>query len=170
MRFFGRALLSSAVVLAACAGADSPSDTVAAANNAATPAPNSGAQNAAPAAAVTGQTHEVQMVLDGGQYKFVPAQITVKEGDAIKFNMVSGGPHNVAFDPADIPDDMEPVLAANMPAEGGGMSKMAPLIGPLLMQPGTSYTVSFAGIKPGAYPFNCTPHLAMGMVGTVTVQ
>jgi plastocyanin len=84
--------------------------------------------------------------------------------------MVSGGPHNVAFDPADIPDDMEPVLVANMPNEGGGMTKMAPLTGPLLMQPNTSYTVSFAGIKPGAYPFNCTPHLAMGMVGTVTVQ
>jgi plastocyanin len=169
MRLFGRTLLSSAVVLVACAGGDSPSDTVAA-NNPATPTPSTGAQTAAPAAAVAGQTHQVDMVLDAGQYKFVPAEITVKEGDAIKFNMVSGGPHNVAFDPANIPDDMEPVLAANMPAEGGGMTKMAPLIGPLLMQVGTSYTVSFAGIKPGAYPFNCTPHLAMGMVGTVTVQ
>ncbi|HUF29662.1 MAG TPA: plastocyanin/azurin family copper-binding protein, partial [Gemmatimonadaceae bacterium] len=167
MQFLGRALLTSAVVLAACAGGDSPSDTVAANSPATTP--STGAQTASPAA-VTGQTHEVDMVIDGSEYKYVPSEITVKAGDAIKFNMVSGGPHNVAFEPEDIPEDMRAVLAANMPAEGGGMTKLSPLMGPLLMQPGTSYTISFAGIKPGAYPFNCTPHLAMGMVGTVTVQ
>ena len=29
--------------------------------------------------------------------------------------------------------------------------------------------IAFAGIKPGKYSFNCTPHLAMNMKGTVTV-
>jgi plastocyanin len=169
MQFLGRALLASAVVLAACAGGDSPADTTAAAaNGAASPAPANTAAPAATTPAVTGTTHEVQMVLEGGKYLYVPAQITVKEGDAIKFINVSGGPHNVAFKPEQIPDDVEAQLAANMPA--GAMAKMGPMVGPLLMQPNETYTVSFAGIKAGQYPFVCTPHEAMGMTGTVTVE
>jgi plastocyanin len=169
MQFFGRALLASAVVLSACAGGDSPADTAMAANGA-TPAAAPATAAAAPAAApaVTGTTHEVQMVIEGGKYLYVPAQITVKEGDAIKFINVSGGPHNVAFKAEDVPDDVETQLVNNMPA--GAMAKLGPLVGPLLMQPNEAYTVSFAGIKPGAYPFHCTPHEMMGMVGTVTVQ
>jgi plastocyanin len=30
--------------------------------------------------------------------------------------------------------------------------------------------LSFAGIKPGKYPYHCTPHLAMGMKGEITVE
>ena len=168
MQFFGRALLASAVVLTACAGGDSPADTATAANGTASPAPATNAAAPAAAPAVTGTTHEVQMVIDGGKYLYVPAQITVKEGDAIKFINVSGGPHNVAFKPEQIPDDVETQLANNMPA--GAMAKMGPLVGPLLMQPNEAYTISFAGIKPGEYPFVCTPHEMMGMVGSVTVQ
>lgn len=172
MQFLGRALLASAVALAACAGGDSPADTVAAANGTPAPATSSAAPAATtPAAntpAVTGTTHEVQMVLEGGKYLYVPANITVKEGDAIKFINVSGGPHNVAFKPEQIPDDVETQLANNMP--NGAMPKLQPLAGPLLMQPNEAYTISFAGIKAGEYPFVCTPHELMGMVGKVTVQ
>jgi plastocyanin len=172
MQLFGRALIASAVVLAACAGAggeSAPADstTVVASNAAMAPAP-AATQAAEPAAAVTGQTHDVQMVLDNGQYKYVPDKITAKEGDAIKFINVSGGPHNVQFKEENVPDDMEAQLANNMPA--GAMAKLGPLSGPLLMQPNESYTVSFVGIKPGEYPFTCTPHEAMGMNGSVTVQ
>lgn len=170
MQFLGRTLLASAVALAACAGTDSPAaDTAASANNSATPAPATTADAAAPAAApVTGTTHEVQMVLEGGKYLFIPAQITVKEGDAIKYINVSGGPHNVQFKAENVPDDMEDQLASNMPS--GAMAKLGPMSGPLLMQPNETYTVSFAGIKAGEYPFTCTPHEAMGMNGSVTVQ
>ena len=37
------------------------------------------------------------MIGDAKGYRFEPADITIKQGDAIKFIMVSGGPHNVAF-------------------------------------------------------------------------
>lgn len=169
MQFLGRALLASAVFLAACAGGDSSADTTTAANGSASPAPaSSSSAPTTPAPAVTGTTHEVQMVLENGKYLYVPAQITVKEGDAIKFINVSGGPHNVAFKPDQIPDDVETLLANNMP--NGAMPKLAPMTGPLLMGANEAYTVSFAGIKPGQYPFVCTPHEAMGMTGTVTVQ
>lgn len=172
MQLFGRALLASAVVLAACAGGESsPADSTAvvASNAAMAPVP-AATQAAEPAAAVTGQTHEVQMVLDNGQYKYVPDKITAKEGDAIKFINVSGFPHNISFKPDQIPDDVEATLAQNMPANAYGMAKMGPTVGPLLTQANQTYTISLAGMKAGEYPFVCTPHEAMGMKGTITIQ
>jgi plastocyanin len=114
-------------------------------------------------APITGTTHEVRMVLDGTTYKYDPANITVKAGDGIKFIMVSGGPHNVAFDPAAIPADMKDQLWANMPNSVDGQ-------GPILTDPNAEWTLSLGNIKPGTYPFFCTPHLAMNMKGEITVQ
>ena len=166
MRFLGIAVVSSVLVLGACSGGGEQK-----ADSATTPAPDTTAQAAttpaAPAgaaAAITGTTHEVKMVGDEKGYRFEPANITVKAGDGIKFTMVSGGPHNVAFDPATIPADVKPQLSANMPNQQGELSS------PLFSNAGENYIISFANVKPGQYPFHCTPHLAMGMKGTVTVQ
>ncbi len=172
MRFYGIALATSAVILAACAGGDNTAgDTSAVAidtSTAATPAvstpPGGSSAGTATMAAITGTTHEVQMVGDAQGYRFVPANITLKAGDGIKFTMVSGGPHNVAFDPATVPDDVEAQLDANI------SEKMGQLSSAMKMNAGESITVSFANIKPGKYPFVCTPHLALGMKGEVTVQ
>ena len=116
-------------------------------------------------APIAGTTHEVKMVGDAKGYRFEPANITVKQGDGIKFLVVSGGPHNVAFDPATIPADVKAQLDANM-----GTDKMGELSSNMKMNPGESVTVSFGNIKPGAYPFHCTPHLALNMKGVITVQ
>ena len=164
MRFYALTL-SSILVLGACAGGDkaneTTTDTAAATPSATTPAPTTPAGGAA---AITGTTHEVRMVLEGQTYKFDPANLTIKQGDGVKWVMVSGGPHNVAFDPAKVPDDAEAALAANMP------NQQMPLSGPYLTQPNESYTVSFAGVKPGTYDYVCTPHIMMGMTGKLTVQ
>ena len=172
MRFYGLTLALSAAVLSACAGGDqSNADTVAVATDtnavAATPAPAPAGTPAAAGtmAAITGTTHEVKMVGDAKGYRFEPANITVKAGDGIKFTVVSGGPHNVAFDPAVVPADVKAQLDANMGAE-----KMGELSSAMKMNAGEAITISFANIKAGAYPFNCTPHLAMGMKGVITVQ
>jgi plastocyanin len=167
MRFLGFAVVSSAIVLGACGGGgDKTADTAATATPADTPASAATTPAAAPGAMapITGTTHEVKMVGDDKGYRFEPADITVKAGDGIKFTMVSGGPHNVAFDPATIPADVKPQLSANMPNQQGELSS------PLFMNPNESYTISFANVKPGQYPYHCTPHLAMGMKGTITVQ
>src|ERR1051325_7522959 len=59
---------------------------------------------AAPAAApATGATNDVNMVLEGTTYKFVPSELTVKVGDQVVFHNVSGGPHNAQFFPDSIP-------------------------------------------------------------------
>ena len=170
MRFYGIALAASAVVLGACAGGDkNAGDTTAvavdttAAPAAAAPAP-AAPGGAATAAAITGTTHEVKMIGDATGYKFDPANITVKAGDGIKFTVVNGGPHNVAFDPATIPTDVQGQLDANI------SEKMGQLSSALKTNAGESVTVSFANIKPGKYPFHCTPHLALGMKGEITVQ
>jgi plastocyanin len=187
MQFIGRALLASVFVLGACAGGDknttktdstavtstttttatpaATTDSSATASPAAAPAGAPAAGAAAPAPA-TGKTVEVKMIGDEKGYRFDPANVTVKAGDAIKFINVSGGPHNVGFDPAKIPPAVQPQLSANMP----GDHSMGPLEGPLLLQPNETYVISFAKIPPGSYDFHCTPHLALGMKGVITVQ
>ena len=164
MRFHGFALAAGALALFACGGGEKQADTPAADTTPAAVTPPPAAPGTGTGAPITGTTHEVQMVGDATSYRFVPAAITIKAGDGIKFVNVSGGPHNVAADPAKIPDDVEAQLSANMP------NQMSPFNGPLMMNPNEAYTVSFGGIKPGTYELNCTPHLAMGMIIKVTVQ
>lgn len=164
MRFYGLALVAGAAMLAACGGGgeNKAADTTAAT----TPAPTAGAPAAGAVAKVeaTGADHEVKMIGDDKGYRFEPADLTIKSGDKITFVMVSGGPHNVAFDPATVPADSKAQLDANMD------SKLAELSGPMLQNPDEKYTISFGGVKPGVYPYHCTPHLAMNMKGTITVQ
>ena len=166
MRFYGLALLAGAAVLGACGGGEKkPADTtVAAAPATAAPATPAPAANALPKIAATGATVEVKMVGDDKGYRFEPADIKIKAGDAIKFVMISGGPHNVAFDPTTIPAAGKAQLDANMD------QKMAELSSPLMMNANEAYVISFGGVAPGVYPFHCTPHLAMNMKGTITVQ
>ena len=174
MRFYGFAVAAGVITLGACAGGEkSPADTThvavdttAATTTTTTPgstAPASG--GAATAAAITGKTITVNMVGDAKGYRFEPANISVKQGDGIKFVVQSGGPHNVAFDPATIPADVKGQLDANM-----GTDKMGELSSAMKTNTGESVTVSFANIKPGQYPFHCVPHLALGMKGVITVQ
>ena len=165
MRFYGLALLAGAAALAACGGGgESTQKAETAAAAAPAPAPAAPAAGALAKIPATGATHEIKMVGDDKGYRFEPADITIKSGDAIKFVMISGGPHNVAFDPATVPAADKAQLDANMD------QKMAELQSPMMMNPNESYTISFGGIKPGKIPFHCTPHLAMNMKGTITVQ
>ena len=171
MRFMSLALLAGAMMVGACGGGDSNTDTASTTpvvSDTSTPAVSGATTGAAPAAGAmaaapaTGTTHTVQMVMEGTSYKFVPAEITVKAGDAIKWVMVSGAPHNVAF--LNVPADAKTQLDANMP------EKVSELTGKMLMNPNEEYTVSFANVKPGTYDYTCQPHAAMGMNGKVTVQ
>jgi plastocyanin len=176
MRFHGFAVAVGVITLGACAGGEkkpadtthvavdtSTSSTSTTSSTTATPAgTTSGSVAGAP---ITGATHEVKMVGDAKGYRFEPANFTVKAGDGAKFVVISGGPHNVAFDPATIPADVKAQLDANM-----GTDKMGELSSAMKMNPGESITVSFGRIKPGQYPYHCTPHLALGMKGVITVQ
>ena len=177
MRFYGFAVAVGVFTLGACAGGEKkPADTThvavhtssaattttTASTSTTTPAPAGGAVAMAP---ITGTTKTVNMVGDAKGYRFEPANFTIKQGDGVKFVVVSMGPHNVAFDPATIPADQKAQLDANM-----GTDKMGELSSNMKMNPGDAITISFAKIKPGQYPYHCVPHLALGMKGVITVQ
>ena len=172
MRLERFAIVAAVITLGACAGGDKkPADTTAVgvdtsaatgtANTSGTPTTG----GTATMAAISGTTHEVKMIGDAKGYRFEPANVTVKQGDGIKFINVVGGPHNVAFDPATIPADVKTQLDANM-----GTDKMGELSSNMKINPNEAITISFANIKPGQYPYHCVPHLAMGMKGVITVQ
>ena len=163
------ATLAGIALLAGCGG--QKKTTTDSAATAQTPNPGNASASATPNAAaaspapITGQTVEVKMLQDTqGNYHFDPADVTIKPGDGVKFIMVSGGPHNVAFDPAQIPPAAKSQLSANM------QQQVSELSSPMMMNPNETYTISFGNIPPGKYEFHCTPHLAMGMKGTITVQ
>jgi plastocyanin len=174
MRFYELAVAVGVITLGACAGGekkpadtthvavDTSSTTTTTTGSSATTAATGGAVTMAP---ITGKTQTVNMVGDAKGFRFEPANITVKQGDGIKFVVVTGGPHNVAFDPATIPPDVKGQLDANM-----GTDKMGELSSNMKMNAGESVTVSFGKIKPGQYPFHCVPHLALNMKGVITVQ
>lgn len=140
-----------AFVLSACGG-----------DKGATPAADT-TQAAAPAPAPAGANHDVNMVLEGTAYKFVPNELSVKVGDQVTFHNVSGGPHNVAFFADSIPAGAAPVIDAQL------KDPLGPLSSRLMVDPNETLVLSFAGAPTGEYKFTCTPHQAMGMHGKLTV-
>ena len=109
-------------------------------------------------AKATGKVHEVKML----GARFEPATITIRPGDSVKWVLVSGGPHDVAFD--SVSKRAKAQLNANMP------DRITDLGGPLLLDDGETYTISFAKIPPGRYAYVCRPHQTMGMTGVVIVK
>jgi plastocyanin len=173
MRNLGRGVIVGVAFVAACGGGTKNADTTSAAAPAAgQPAAGASASASAPAAGAatgtaqtaTGKTWEVKMIGDASGYKYDPATLTIKEGDAVKWTVVSGPPHNVSFYADSIPANAQTQLNANMP------NPMSPLTSPLFNNPGESYTVSFKGVPKGTYKYFCTPHQALGMHGQLTVQ
>ncbi|MEX2179865.1 MAG: plastocyanin/azurin family copper-binding protein [Gemmatimonadaceae bacterium] len=156
MRFKGLVFAAAFAGLGACGGGDKAGagDTTGG-----TASPAGGAVTAAPA---TGTVHEVRMLGDERGYRYDPVDITIKQGDAIKWIMISGAPHNVAF--TNVAADARAQLSANMP------NQLSDLSSPMLLNLNESYEVSFAGVKPGKYEYICTPHLANNMRASVTVQ
>ena len=140
-RFLGILALGLALPLAACGGESAS----------ATPAADQAQAAAAEAPAATGQVIEVKMVTDGAGNYFEPAQIDAKQGDVIRFTLVSGV-HNVSF-PAD-----QNASAAGLPAAS-----------PFLQLPGQTHDVPVT-LAAGEYKFQCDPHAVLGMVGTLKVQ
>jgi plastocyanin len=159
MRFNGLVLVAAVAALSACGGGDTAS------TDTSTPAPAGGATTAAATGAalpVTGTWHEVRMLGDEKGYVYQPVALTIKQGDGVRWVMVSGAPHNVVFE--NVPADAKAQLAANMP------NQLTELGSPMMLNPGEKYDMSFNGVKPGKYDYFCQPHLVNNMRGSITVQ
>jgi plastocyanin len=103
-------------------------------------------------------THEIRM--QGG--RFAPYEITIRQGDTVRFVLGNGGPHNVAF--RETKGEAAAKLRARM------SDQIADLASPLLIVPGETYVIVFGDVPPGKYPYWCIPHLAMGQMGSITVR
>ena len=147
--------ITTLAVLTACGG-DKPAsgggakaDTAKA--TAAAPAPNGGPVALGEREEANGRVIEVKLITDEQGNRFEPNVVSAKEHDILRFVMVTGV-HNVDF------------LAAKNPGVAG-----LPAPSELLQTPGQAkeYVV---GLKPGAYYFQCDPHAALGMTGTLNVS
>lgn len=148
-----------ALALAACGGGEKAGDQAAGDQAANTTTPAAGSE----APAGTGATHDVDMTLVDGQYRFVPEQLTIKAGDVVRFHNRQGGPHNVMFFSDSIPAGAAAVIDA-------GMDESAPLTSQMAVTQDEVITVAFNGAPTGRYHYTCVPHQAMGMNGNITVE
>jgi plastocyanin len=150
--------LGMIALLAACGGGDKPAETASTGGTESTPAAAAPAVAPAPAEAAPapaqGNVVEVKMVTspDGASGHFEPAAVTVKKGDTVRFITDGKVVHNVQFPPA----------------ENAGKSNL-PAASPYLTAAGQNYDL-VVNMDPGTYNFDCLPHAAMGMKGTLTVQ
>jgi len=85
-------------------------------------------------------------------YVFTPKQFTVKPGRVrlTVVNVATQLTHNFRFTPGKGPEE----ITAGIP----------------LLAPGERKTIEFSVTKPGAYGFECSFHIQLGQVGTMTVS
>jgi len=109
--------------------------------------------------------HVVRLEVDSEQelYRFVPARVTVRPGDVLRFKVSSGAPHNIAFDGERLPASARAALNAAMSNRTGDLS------GPVLERTGAEYRIVVPALPPGRYGFYCTPHRAYDMRGEMIV-
>ncbi|MEZ4417242.1 MAG: plastocyanin/azurin family copper-binding protein [Gemmatimonadota bacterium] len=102
------------------------------------------------------KTIVVKMVdISETQFAFEPADVVANKGDIVQFVQQGPMPHNVAF------------------KEGPAGSNLTPelVMGPYLTAPGQTYDLVIDDrFASGLHRFICTPHEAMGMKGTLTVN
>jgi plastocyanin len=139
---------SVALALAACGTGSEGEQGATAGESAAAPS-----EGAAGAAAATGNVIEVKMLTDEqGNNRFDPADIQAKQGDVLRFTLVSGV-HNAHF-----------LADSNKTA-----SAPLPKATELLQLPGQTADIPL-NFGTGRFYFQCDPHALLGMIGHVTVQ
>ncbi|NJL54797.1 plastocyanin [bacterium] len=108
----------------------------------------------APASATN---YDVKMGSDAGLLVFEPSAITVKPGDTVTWVNNKMAPHNVIFDPANMPGDK--AMADKLSHDQ------------LTFAPGENYSTTFTDDMPaGTYTYYCAPHRGAGMVAKVTLE
>ncbi len=120
---------------------------------------------AATGAATAQSVHIVRLEVEPEQeiYRFVPARVTVRPGDVLRFKVSSGAPHNIAFDGDRLTSSARAALNAAMSNRTGDLS------GPVLERTGAEYRIVVPALPLGRYGFFCTPHRAYDMRGELIV-
>ena len=134
-------------LLLACGGSEGESGASAGASAA------PGAATAQPRSDVklTGRIVEVTMHTDEKGNYFEPANLTVQEGDVVRFKLATGV-HNVHF----LPDSNR-------------SAKWLPPMSGFLQLPGQTLDIPMT-FEEGVFYYQCDPHALLGMVGRITVR
>lgn len=142
-----RLLVSAAAIASAiaCSGEKKEGAESEAAEHAAAP------PAAAPSAAATGDTILIETWTDGTGNYFKPNKIEAHPGDVLRY-VLKQGVHNVHFLP-----DSNTIKTGLPPASE------------LLQLPGQTYDL-VVSMAPGHYYFQCDPHAALGMKGSLEVE
>jgi plastocyanin len=152
--FFAKSALVALFAFAAACGGDQPGAEQDA-GDAPVVVPAEGAPAAGDNPAIEGNVIEVRMVTTqgGASGVFEPAEINASQGDVIRFVQVDGvAAHNVQF-----------------PAQRNPAGAQLPPPSRYTTQPGEIIEIPVT-MEPGSYAFECLPHAATGMVGTLNVQ
>ena len=121
----------------------------------------------AQAGPTTGTVHEIRLVRGEGEhtFRFVPARVVARPGDVLLFRIVSGSPHSVVFESADMPSQAASRLwTAALPR------RVAPLTSPIFVEAGLEYPVVVPSVPAGRYRFFSLPRLAYDMRGEIEVR
>ena len=114
----------------------------------------------------TGTVHEIELTRGEGEHNFgfIPARVVARRGDVLLFRVVSGIPHSVVFEIADMETPVEVRLwTAAMPR------RVAPLTSPIFVEAGLEYPVVVPDVPPGRYRFYSLPRVAYDMRGEIEV-
>ena len=100
-------------------------------------------------------THIVKMT---GDYEFVPSELTIKQGDSVKWLMVTTKAHEVASGT---------VIETKDGREGvpDGLWDSGTLTRGMTEE---SFTYTFNST--GTFPYYCESHVDVGMIGSITVE
>jgi len=117
-------------------------------------------------AAYAQTTHVVRLVANPSTdvYRFEPAEVAARPGDALVFQVVSGAPHSVVYEGQGLSPGVKGAFNNAMPSRSGDLSS------PLLTASGGEYRMTVPQVPAGAYPFYCLPHRAYDMRGVLTIK
>jgi plastocyanin len=103
--------------------------------------------------------HEVSMRGDATGFFFEPKELTIKQGDLVRWKMVDGAPHNVNFTGREFPTGARVLL-----------ENQSKLMGMMLQAPGQTHEIHFTDEFPvGEYNYVCDPHVVLNMTGKLIV-
>jgi plastocyanin len=111
-------------------------------------------------------THVVRLVANAKDdiYRFEPANVVARPGDALVFRVVSGAPHSVVFEGEGLSPGVRGAFNTAMPNRSGDLSS------PLFTAAGADYRMVVPQVPSGTYSFYCLPHRAYDMRGSLTIR
>jgi plastocyanin len=121
---------------------------------------------ALPGVAHAQAVHVIRLEVDADHdiHRFVPARITARPGDVLRFRVASGAPHSIQFERAGLSEAAHAALNAALPG------RVADLTGPVLERDAMEYRITLPALPPGRYVFVSLPHRAYDMRGELIVQ